>query len=332
MSTPLAVTFTNALCFQPVPADLPEPIGTWISETGLPAITITTVDDLITQALRSRPRCIVFDARVDAAVALEACRRIKRDAYTGIAPALVLTHGTAQDLANAYEAMADEVLSTTESIELTRTRLAAALRRSDRDVSVHPSTRLPGATTIQSEIGARFAEPFAVCYADLDHFKEFNDRYSYTEGDRVIRILATLLHDTVKGLCGDRGFVGHIGGDDFIFIIPRARLDEVCSEIVSTFDELIVFQYSEHDRRAGYFFGKDRRGQLHRVPLMTLSIGVVTNDRRTFENAEVVSQLATEMKTYAKTLPGSVYAVDRRTGDRTPAPATATLKGAVTPR
>ena len=60
------------------------------------------------------------------------------------------------------------------------------------------------------------------------------------------------------------------------------------------------------------FFGKDRRGQLHRVPLMTVSIGVVTNERRHFSHAAQISELATEMKTYAKTLPGSVFTVDRR--------------------
>ena len=73
-------------------------------------------------------------------------------------------------------------------------------------------------------------------------------------------------------------------------------------EVVSVFDTLIPFQYSEQDRRAGYFFGKDRRGQLHRVPLMTVSIGVVTNERRRFTHAAQVSALATEMKSYAKTL------------------------------
>ena len=78
------------------------------------------------------------------------------------------------------------------------------------------------------------------------------------------------------------------------------------------FDLLIPFQYSEPDRRAGYYFGKDRRGQLHRVPLMTLSIGVVTNERRHFAHAAQISELATEMKSYAKTLPGSVFTVDRR--------------------
>ncbi|MEJ7759010.1 MAG: diguanylate cyclase [Gemmatimonadaceae bacterium] len=159
----------------------------------------------------------------------------------------------------------------------------------------------------------------AVCYADLDHFKEYNDRYSYNKGDRVIRMLATLLHDVAKGLCGERAFVGHIGGDDFIFVIPYDDIADVGDEIVSTFDLLVRYQYSELDRRAGYCFGKDRRGVLDRVPLMTLLIGVVTNAQRVFTAARQVSRLATEMKTYAKTLSGSVYSMDRRTVDRLPA-------------
>jgi diguanylate cyclase (GGDEF)-like protein len=204
-----------------------------------------------------------------------------------------------------------------ERIELHEllSRLDAMLRRSDRDLVVHPSTRLPGAAEIENDVARRLKGEvrFAMCYADLDHFKEFNDRYSYYDGDRVIRILAKILHDVVKGVCGEDGFVGHIGGDDFIFVIPTAFITETCAEIVNVFDLLIPFQYSEQDRRAGYFFGKDRRGQLHRVPLMTVSIGVVTNDRRHFTHAAQVSELATEMKSYAKTLPGSVFSVDRRT-------------------
>ena len=106
--------------------------------------------------------------------------------------------------------------------------------------------------------------------------------------------------------------MGHIGGDDFIFVIPVDQVSETCAEVVSVFDTLIPYQYSEQDRRAGYYFGKDRRGQLHKVPLMTVSIGVVTNERRVFTHAGQVSELATEMKSYAKTLPGSVFSVDRR--------------------
>ena len=190
------------------------------------------------------------------------------------------------------------------------------LVRTERDVSVHPSTRLPGTTEIEREIRRRLEsdQEFAVCYADLDHFKEFNDRYSYYDGDRVIYLLSRILHDVVKGLLGPRGFVGHIGGDDFIFVVPAEEISPVCSEILDVFDTLIPLQYNDQDRRAGYFFGKDRRGQLHRVPLMTLSIGIVTNRHRRFAHPAQVSELATEMKSYAKTLPGSVFVVDRRQG------------------
>ena len=265
-------------------------------------------------SLRGRPRVVVFDARETEEQAFAALRRMKGDSYTGVVPCVVVTCEDDAIFAAAFGAGADEVMRESMQPAEAVTRLEAMLRRSDRDLVVHPSTRLPGAVEIEAEISRRLGEGklFATCYADLDHFKEFNDRYSYYEGDRVIRILAKILHDVVKGLCLDDGFVGHIGGDDFIFIIPVPAVNEACSEIVNVFDTLIPYQYSEQDRRAGYFFGKDRRGQLHRVPLMTVSIGVVTNERRHFTHAAQVSELATEMKSYAKTLPGSVFSIDRR--------------------
>jgi GGDEF domain-containing protein len=305
-----------ALLLQPLEAALPPVVSSWLGHLGVTVVPVPTFEELTVYSLRSRPRVAIIDGRRGEGDPLLSCRRFKRDPYTGVVPVIYVAPEGVQARMEALDALADEVVSADMEPAESRTRLRAAMMRSDRDVNVHPSTRLPGAPAILDAIHARLETPFAACYADLDHFKEFNDRYSYVEGDRVIRLLAALLHDTVRGLVGDEGFVGHIGGDDFIFLIPRDRVDDVCTEIVQTFDTLIAYQYSEHDRRAGYFFGKDRRGQLHRVPLMTLSIGVVTNERRTFTEPRTVSALATEMKTYAKTLPGSVYAVDRRTDDR----------------
>jgi hypothetical protein len=45
---------------------------------------------------------------------------------------------------------------------------------------------------------------------------------------------------------------------------------------------------------------------------MTLSVGVVTNRHRRFTHPAQVSELATEMKSYAKTQVGSVFVIDRR--------------------
>jgi diguanylate cyclase (GGDEF)-like protein len=302
------------MVFSPGGASPPEDYSAWLGSRELAAVMVPHSDELMSRALRGRPRVVLFDARTDAAACEAACARLKSDSFTSIIPAAFICGLEPAALASAFAAGADEVLTDAFSRDELRIRLDVLLRRSDRDVFVHPSTLLPGTVDIEAEITRRLHQstPFGVCYADLDHFKEFNDRYSYYDGDRVIRILAKILHDVVKGVCREDGFVGHIGGDDFIFVVPAMAVNETCAEIVSIFDALVPYQYSEQDRRAGYFFGKDRRGQLHRVPLMTVSIGVVSNERRLFTSASQVSELATEMKSYAKTLTGSVYTIDRR--------------------
>ena len=305
--------------------DEPSWLTTWWELAQVPRQQTADSEGVYPQAMKSRPRLILIDARGDVdweRRAVATCRRLKRDAFTAIVPLLVIV--APERFADAFDAGADEVLRADVSDQEATARLSAMLRRSDRDTDVHPSTRLPGTREIEAELTRRVAsgDKFAACYADLDHFKEFNDRYGYHHGDQVIRLLARILHDVVKGLCVEEGFVGHIGGDDFLYTIPLAAVPRVCDEVIRVFDELIPWQYSEQDRRVGYFFGKDRRGQLHRVPLMTLSVGVVTNQRRHFTRGIEVSELATEMKSYAKTLSGSVWAVDRRR-DEPAAPASA---------
>jgi GGDEF domain-containing protein len=310
----------TALVLSATDAPLPATAGAWLEQSGLTPSRVASSDELMAVCLRGRPRVLLVDARHDDMLGVEACGRVKVDSYSAVIPTIVFSGTDSGAMERCFASGADEVLTdATPAVEV-RARLNAALARSDRDVHVHPSTRLPGTDIIETCITRELAknETFAVSYADLDHFKEFNDRYGYHEGDRVIRVLARILHDVVKGVCGEGGFVGHIGGDDFIFIIPSGAVQTVCAEIIEVYDLLVPFQYSESDRRAGYFFGKDRRGQLHRVPLMTLSIGVVTNERRPFSSAAQVSELATEMKAYAKSLSGSVFSVDRRSDPLTP--------------
>jgi GGDEF domain-containing protein len=310
-------TRPTILFFSPDGCPVPALVRQWAAAHAFPLLVFSQPDEVESIVLRGHPCLLFVDGDNSGTVGVGLVRRLKSDAFTAIVPITTLagTHH-AEQVQSWFTSGADEVLTGLFSPAEQRSRMDAMLVRTERDVSVHPSTRLPGTTEIEREIRRRLdsSQEFAVCYADLDHFKEFNDRYSYYDGDRVIYILSRVLHDVVKGLMGSRGFVGHIGGDDFIFIIPASDISPVCSEILEVFDALIPLQYNDQDRRAGYFFGKDRRGQLHRVPLMTLSIGIVTNRHRRFAHPAQVSELATEMKSYAKTLPGSVFVVDRRQG------------------
>jgi GGDEF domain-containing protein len=310
-------TRPTILHFAPEGGVVPALVSQWAAEHDFPVVGLGSAEEIEGIVLRGHPCVLFVDAARSGEAGLALVRRLKADAFTGITPVVALVadhHSEAVRL--WFDAGADEVLTGYFSPEEQLARVEAMRVRTERDVAVHPSTRLPGTTEIEREIRRQLdaKSEFAVCYADLDHFKEYNDRYSYYDGDRVIYLLSRLLHDVVKGSLGPRGFVGHIGGDDFIFIIPADEIGPVCTEIVGVFDTLIPLQYNEQDRRAGYFFGKDRRGQLHRVPMMTLSIGIVTNRHRVFTHPAQVSELATEMKSYAKTLPGSVFVVDRRRG------------------
>ena len=47
-------------------------------------------------------------------------------------------------------------------------------------------------------------------------------------------------------------------------------------------------------------------------PIMTISIAIVTNERRHLSNPLEASEIAAELKDYAKTIPKSVYVVDKR--------------------
>ena len=286
-----------------------------VGAAGLESAEVHHVDRVLDEVRRARPAVVVLDGRGGWLPHVrDALVRIKADAFTGVVPCVAVVDGDRSGVAELLNAGADEALTADAGEEEAVARIVATVRRSVRDLAAQPTTRLPAAGVIEREIDRRIAAgvPFAACYADLDHFKEFNDRYGYHEGDRVIRMVARILHDAAVGTAGPDAFVGHVGGDDFMLVLPLDRALEVCTLALDVFDLFVPFQYSEADRRVGYYFGKDRRGQLHRVPLMTLSIGVATTERRRFRSAAEVSKLASEMKSFAKAKPGSLFAVDRR--------------------
>ena len=295
----------------------PPVVSEFADSAGLAVHEVDDRDEVVARVNRMFPAGLVLDTEHENGT-IELCKKLKSDPFSAIVPIVMAVRpGERSLIIKALEAGADDVMPDDMDVRERSLRMHMILNRADRDVSVHPTTRLPGTPQIERDITARIErdEIFAVCYADLDHFKEFNDRYGYNEGDGVIKLLSRILRDVVKGHCPE-GFVGHIGGDDFIFNVPLDGMRLVCEEIIEIFDELIPYQYTEEDRRAGYFLGRDRRGNIVWVPLMTLSIGVVTNQQRTFAHTARVSELATEMKSFAKKLPGSVYAVDRRSDAR----------------
>jgi len=261
------------------------------------------------------PDLVLLDVMMPKMDGFTACREIrKRNAWARIPVIMLTAKGDTSDKVNGISQGADDYVVKPFEFEELLARIQMILRRTLENMSANPLTGLPGNHVISRQIEAAIAatKPFAACYADLDHFKAYNDEYGFEAGDQVIKRLAEILNQVLRERA-TTWFLGHIGGDDFFFLCDLEAYERCCSEVIQRFDAGIGSHYKAEHRERGYIESVNRQGEPVRFPIMTLSIGVVTNTQRVFVDAMQVSNLASEMKKYAKGQIGSVFRVDRRT-------------------
>jgi diguanylate cyclase (GGDEF)-like protein len=193
-------------------------------------------------------------------------------------------------------------------------RINLAILRSERIVEINPLTRLPGNISINRQIQERLdlSQTFAVAYADLDNFKPFNDYYGFSRGDEMIRVTGRLILNIVKNRQSQEGFVGHIGGDDFIYVVDLDLVEEITNEIIEAFDRIVPTFYDTEDREKGYIKSVDRQGNIRTYPIITISVGITHNKVKKFSHYGEITEVASEMKKFAKTFKGSCLKSDQR--------------------
>ncbi|MEO3927044.1 response regulator [Micromonosporaceae bacterium B7E4] len=268
---------------------------------------------------RRRPDLAVVDLRMPRIDGLELTRRLRANPMTSALPVIMLTaKGLTVDKVHGLTAGADDYLvKPFDTAELVA-RISSTLRRNKEFREVSPLTGLPGNTRVRREIGDRVRSgvDYAVGYVDIDRFKSVNDRYGFVRGDEFISALARSLHRAVVSVGLPPAFLGHIGGDDFVIVCAPEQVRPLTERAVVDFEKTADELYDPQDAKRGYVELKDRRGNIQRAHLVTLSIGVSLSvpERRFTDPLEVIAA-ASEMKTVAKSQPGSYVAMDRR---RTP--------------
>lgn len=255
---------------------------------------------------------VVLDLGLPGMSGADVHRQLRRDPRTRFLPIVFLTAHTDRQVKLAeLEAGAEDFITKPYDAEELLARVGAAVRRWSGMRAVNPLSGLPGNPTITEEIESRLArhEDFGLLYVDIDRFKEFNDHYGFTRGDRVIAMLSEIL---VRVAGTDERFVGHIGGDDFIVLARTDEAEGLAREITRRFDEAIRAQYDVGDRTRGWIEAHDRRGKLRHFALATVSIGIVNVPPGRFDGATAAARAAAEVKEVAKRQSGSTWAVDRR--------------------
>jgi diguanylate cyclase (GGDEF)-like protein len=240
---------------------------------------------------------------------------MRNDTRTAHIPMLILTaRSGARDIVTGFENGADDYIAKPFDISELLARVKSHLRRATQRPVLSPLTGLPGGVLLSQELRHRLSgnHPVALLYADIDNFKAFNDIYGFANGDRAIQFVADLAQQILASHGNPDDFLGHIGGDDFAIITTPDRIDSLCRALIDAFDREVLLLYSPADRKRGYISAADRYGILRRFSMMSISIGVVTTERRRIRDEEALTRIAAEMKHYAKEQPGSSYAVDQR--------------------
>ena len=281
---------------------------------GYNPLVACTGEEGVTLALREVPHLILLDLMLPGMDGFEVVQNLRGNARTAHIPVMVVSaRHDAADKVRAFESHVDDYLTKPFNGDELLARIRTQLRHV-QESQLSPLTGLPSGLRIERAIEDRLIEPghWSILYLDLDNFKAYNDVYGFVRGNDMIRLFARIIDEVMRDLGNANDFLGHVGGDDFILLTTPARVEPLCQRIIARWDAESRACYSPDDLQRGTLIAVDRQGQRQTYPLVALSIGVVTNERRPIDSLAEVSRVAAEVKRAAKSIPGSSWYVDRR--------------------
>ena len=295
--------------------DIRDVLNITLSAEGYEVVEAQNGEEALKLIKEMTPTLIILDYMMPVMDGREVCRRLKEDILLAHLPILMLTgKGEVADKVCGIESGADDyVVKPFEPQELLA-RIKMTIRRSRRDLEANPLTHLPGNISILNELQLRIDSEasFSVCYLDLDKFKSYNDKYGFEHGDSVIKETARIIIKTTRQYGDKLDFIGHIGGDDFVVVTTPKFDEKICKKIIDTFDASVPNFYNEKDKKTGFIIAPDRKGEIQKIPLISISIGIVTNLKRKITHVAQIGEIGAELKSYAKSIEGSNYVKDKR--------------------
>ena len=266
--------------------------------------------------LRSeRPDFVITDLNLPVQDGLSVISAARR-AYFGVCvPILVLTSSWSERLLlECFREGADDFMVKPFSNAELRTRVSSIYLRQKVARDTSPLTGLPGNLVIKSQLKRRLAEdiPFVVAAIDIDHFKAFNDTRGFDAGDEVIAIVGDILEQYVSDHAEHDIFVGHVGGDDFVALLPSDAVASFAPYVHDRFADATKAFYAPGEINRGTVDIVNRYGEHEQVPLLSLSIGAVHTGRSGLRDYRRINQVLAEVKRVAKAEPGNSLFIDRR--------------------
>ncbi len=296
-----------------------------LSNQGYEVLCASSGEDALKILESTLPDLFLIDTAMRGMDGYALCRRLKQNSAWRKIPVIFVTyHSSAENIDQGYASGGvDYIVKPCHLSEFlsrvhTQIKLYQLVCQNEKTqasaIDANPLTRLPGNNSIQKSIQDAIDEhqDVAIVHTDLDNFKAFNDVYGFIIGDDMLIFNAEILYTALRKICEGQGFLGHIGGDDFVVMLPAEKLMEFGEEVIRSFDEGASSFYSDEDRERGYIVSVDRQGNIAHFPITSISLGGMYLRDYWFTRYVEVAEICAEVKHQAKTITGSNLFVDRR--------------------
>jgi diguanylate cyclase (GGDEF)-like protein len=283
----------------------------WLQGKGMQVITFHELDSILGLFYSDPPDIVIVDLYHNDRDTQEFIRYLKTDSYFSMLPVIGIFKEETEEAFDWQGYPLDDFITQPVRYAELFSRINLSLQRIQRVLDNNPLTRLPGNTSIQNAIEKTLGRDSAVCYIDINNFKPYNDTYGFSRGDEVIRMVARIMANAVRE-AGAGGFSGHIGGDDFVFIVALEKAESVCKTIINHFTIIVSDLFGEEEKGKGYYVAKDRQGNEQKIPLLGIAIAIVPMNTPKMTHCGKVAEVAAEMKKCAKKSNESCYVIDRR--------------------
>jgi diguanylate cyclase (GGDEF)-like protein len=278
--------------------DISNMLRIYFDSQGYEVVVAARGGDALELSRRKLPDVVILDIYLPDVDGYEVCRRLRDSLRTSHIPIIFLTQKDERsDKIAGLELGADDYITKPFDIEELKLRVQNSLRRAQRESLTSPTTGLPSGKLIEEQLKLLMRrQGWAILYVGLNDIKPFNDAYGFVAGDDVLRFAAMIIGEDVDAIGSPNDFIGHVGGGDFIVITAPEIAPKLKGSIIHRFSEEVRAFYSFKDRERGHVIIKEVDGGERHAPLMTMSVGVITDQTSDFADIREITEVAAEAR------------------------------------
>ncbi|MCB9437627.1 MAG: response regulator [Anaerolineales bacterium] len=264
--------------------------------------------DALAMTRKQLPQLIVLDIMLPDMNGYDVCRELRQTTRTSHIPIIFLTQKDERsDKIIGLELGADDYITKPFDIEELKLRVKNQIDRAERENYTDPNSGLPSSAIIEERLREmiRSDEKWTYLDAKIEHFDDFKEVYGFVAGTEVQRFSALIMGEIVDELGTPNDFLGHPGSNNFVIITYSERSEAFEEKLVERFNQNVQQHYSFIDRERGHMLRDDRE-----IPLMTLSVGSVSNKTHQFADIREITELAAEDRRRGATGAGDLEPIE----------------------